>query len=1019
MKPIRLEMRAFGPFADRQLIDFRVLGDRPFFLIHGPTGAGKTSILDAMCFALFGDSSGGERKAVQMRSHHALPQTLTEVIFEFALGERIYRVRRRPEQPRKAKRGGGETLEPQQAELHQLHTDGSTEGLKPMAAGWSRVTEAVSRLLGFESAQFRQVIILPQGKFFEFLKAGSQDRERILQTLFGTELYKRIEERLRMTEADLQRQSGQWLAAKSALLEQANVACIEDLALRMAQETDVCTALQASEADLERAAQAVDASVTAAQALHAQFEELDAAQVAVRALQSDAPALAGQRAQLARARAAATVRPHAVLWQEAAKALEADTARCLQWQEQAQAARLAHEAALAAHDREVALASQRDEVGARIASLASLMTRAGLIEQARQDKALTENAWKEAQAACLQSEQGLELARTRHQASASALQAQRDQAAQLGSLGALVQTLQAALAAHEALQRAQTEQAALRENEKLFAQRVQLAALEAQQAFERKAQVRQAWIAGQVARLAEALQAGQPCLVCGASDHPSPAHAGSASPVADDALLQADAAHDEAQEQWQLQQQSLLQTRQALGFAEQGLVSLRAGLGTHGAPPDQIRAQLDTARERMALAGLAQSGLADTERALGEVTQALQQAETADQLSQRQLSAAQAQASASAATLAAREEGLPTAWTNLAALQAEHVHAVALRDRLLAALQAAATALSAAASEHTRVQAQLQSAQAAQERAQQAAVGRECELSAQLEAQGFANLPAWQAAALDEVQMQTLDAAIRAHETDLSAALLRRERAQSLTRGCTRPDLTALKASQASAHSSHVQAVRAARAAQSVLEVSRASLQALQHHDAQFRQMELRYGLVRKVSDVASGNNVQRISFQRYVLATLLESVLSATTVRLRAMTQGRYEMRRKAAPADQRSAAGLDLEVMDQHTGMARAVQTLSGGESFMASLALALGLSDVVQAYSGGIRLDAIFVDEGFGTLDSEALDLAVRTLRDLQQSGRMVGIISHVAELREWVEARLELHATSTGSRASWVV
>jgi exonuclease SbcC len=1019
MKPIRLEMCAFGPFADRQLIDFRVLGDRPFFLIHGPTGAGKTSILDAMCFALFGDSSGGERKAVQMRSHHAPPQTLTEVIFEFALGERLYRVRRRPEQPRKAKRGGGETHEPQQAELHLLQTNGSIDGLKPMAAGWSRVTEAVSRLLGFESAQFRQVIILPQGKFFEFLKAGSQDREKILQTLFGTELYKRIEERLRITEADLQRQSGQWLAAKTALLEQAKATSIEDLAVRTTHETAVCEALQATEADLAQVAQAADSVVAVAQALHARFVELDTAQAAVSALQSDAPALAGQRVQLARARAAVTVRPQVLLWQEATKALEEDTARCAYWHEQGQAAQVAHAAALAAYDREVGLASQREEVVARIASLESLMTRAGLIEQARQDNALAQQDWKQAQSACVQTEQALVQARTRHHERLVALQAQRDQAAQLGSLEASVRSLEGALAAHEDLQRALAGQTALRDDEALHAQRVQLAALEAQQAFERKTQVRQAWIAGQAARLADALHAGQPCPVCGASDHPTPAHAAGAAPVADDALLQADTAHDEAQEQWQLRQQHLLQTRQALVFGEHSVATLRAALSTHGAPPERIREQLDTARAQVVLAGLACSSLADSEKSLGEAFQAVQQAEIAEQLSQRRLSAAQAQASASAATLATREEGMPIAWANLAQLQAEHIEAVALRERLHAALQASAQALSAATLEHTRVQAQLHSAQAAQERAQQAWVGRERELAAQLAVQDFADLTAWQAAVLDEVQLQALDETIRAHEADLSAGLLRMERALSQTRGCMRPDLERLKADQASAHTSHVQAVRAARAAQSVLEVSRASLQALQNHDTQFRQMELRYGLVKKVSEVASGNNVQRLSFQRYVLATLLESVLSATTVRLRAMTQGRYEMRRKAAPTDQRSAAGLDLEVMDQHTGMARAVQTLSGGESFMASLALALGLSDVVQAYSGGIRLDAIFVDEGFGTLDSEALDLAVRVLKDLQQSGRMVGIISHVAELKEWMEARLEIRASSTGSAARFVV
>jgi exonuclease SbcC len=186
-----------------------------------------------------------------------------------------------------------------------------------------------------------------------------------------------------------------------------------------------------------------------------------------------------------------------------------------------------------------------------------------------------------------------------------------------------------------------------------------------------------------------------------------------------------------------------------------------------------------------------------------------------------------------------------------------------------------------------------------------------------------------------------------------------------------------------------------------------------------YQALQARYALVKKVADVATGNNEQRMSFQRYVLATLLEEVLVATTLRLRVMSRGRYEIRRKLQAADLRSAAGLDLEVFDQYTGMTRAVTTLSGGESFLASLALALGLSDVVQSYAGGIRLDAIFVDEGFGTLDPEALDFAVRALKDLQQAGRLVGIISHVAELREWIDARLELKAGQAGSVAEFVV
>ena len=197
MKPIVIAMQAFGPFAHRQVIDFRELGSKTFFLIHGPTGSGKTTILDGICFALFGDSSGGEREGKQMRSHHADVNLLTEVSFDFALGQERYRVKRVPEQDRPAKRGGRETTQAQVAELSRLTTEGGREVEVPVESGWRKVGEKVETLLGFKSEQFRQVIMLPQGKFFEFLKANSQKREEILQALFGTALYKRIEESLK------------------------------------------------------------------------------------------------------------------------------------------------------------------------------------------------------------------------------------------------------------------------------------------------------------------------------------------------------------------------------------------------------------------------------------------------------------------------------------------------------------------------------------------------------------------------------------------------------------------------------------------------------------------------------------------------------------------------------------------------------------------------------------------------------------------------------------------------------
>ena len=238
MKPLVITLHAFGPFAKRQVIDFRLLGNKTFFLIHGPTGSGKTSILDGICFALFGDSSGGERDGRQMRSHHADGDTLTEVSFDFALGADRYRVRRIPEQMRPAKRGGGETKQNQIAELWQLVSVDDQVVEQPLCAGWKDVTEAVSGLLGFESKQFRQVIMLPQGKFFEFLKSNSQEREKILQALFGTELYKRIEDHLKQSSADLLRQAERVRTQRQTLLDQAEVEHETALAARLQQQAE-------------------------------------------------------------------------------------------------------------------------------------------------------------------------------------------------------------------------------------------------------------------------------------------------------------------------------------------------------------------------------------------------------------------------------------------------------------------------------------------------------------------------------------------------------------------------------------------------------------------------------------------------------------------------------------------------------------------------------------------------------------------------------------------------------------
>ena len=310
MRPLVVEMQAFGPFADRQVIDFRELGSKTFFLIHGPTGSGKTSILDGICFALFGDSSGGEREGRHLRSHHADSDTLTQVSFDFALGADRYRVRRVPEQMRKSQRGGGETKQLQKADLWCVKTVDGKDIEQPLASGWSKVTEAVVGLLGFQSQQFRQVIMLPQGKFFEFLKSNSQEREKILQALFGTELYKRIEDALKLSAGEVAREAEKARTQRQTLLDQAKAESEAALELRRQQQDNDLKVRQSAEVESAAAALKAEALLSAARQSADRFIELDKAGEALQALRAEQPTWGTRQTKAANARQAAVISPY-------------------------------------------------------------------------------------------------------------------------------------------------------------------------------------------------------------------------------------------------------------------------------------------------------------------------------------------------------------------------------------------------------------------------------------------------------------------------------------------------------------------------------------------------------------------------------------------------------------------------------------------------------------------------------------------------------------------------------------
>ena len=1018
MKPLVVEMQAFGPFAGRQVIDFRLLGSKTFFLIHGPTGSGKTSILDAICFALFGDSSGGDRDGRQMRSHHADAETLTEVSFDFALGTDHFRVRRIPDQVRAAKRGGGTVQQLQKAELVKLDSVDGQERERAIATGWKVVTAAVEELLGFECGQFRQVIMLPQGKFFAFLKSNSQERETILQTLFGTEMYKRIEERLNRAAAEIAQQAGELGTRRQTLLGQAQVADDAALATLHAQRTQDLATRREAEKAAASTAQKAESALAAARALATRFDEFDKAAIALKQLREQEPGWVTQRQAHRQAQIAATIQPYAQAHAEAARLLAEDASRLRKHRADAEdvAERLAKaEAALLAERQR---APELEQVLRRMLQLESLRDKVAAIDSARAANAQLATAAHGSKAELTKAEAAAKLAVDAHGKLATEVQAQQARSGAAAGLKATATLLEQRWTQLTGLEKAVVECGNAAELAQAFSKNLDRAQTGAAAARQVRQKVHAAWVAGQAARLAAELVAGQPCPVCGSLEHPAQAQAlgelvlDEALQAADDALVQA----DERSRQAAVQQ---AEARQQLAHLESRISELKLGLlGVEGTA-QHLKARLDAAAADWKAAEVAAAGLKALAFRLTAAELTRSQADAHAKQATEQSASVQARLLQSDAVLKERLADIPAELADGERLQSALVASQQARDAMKIALDAASTAAQQASADRANVQALIQAAEDTEKRLTLQRDEKAADLSARLQAAGFVDTPAYEAARMDEAAMRSIEGALQAFDANLAAAVQRSERAAADMQGLSRPEVQALNAQHEEGKLAHLAASNAVRDALALLEAADRLLESLQAIAAQYEALQARYAVVRKVADLANGTGGQRMSFQRYVLSTLLEEVLVATTDRLRVMSRGRYELRRSLGQADRRTAAGLDIEVFDQYTGSTRAVNTLSGGEAFLASLALALGLSDVVQSYAGGIRLDAIFVDEGFGTLDAEALDFAIRALKDLQQAGRLVGIISHVTELREWIDARLEVKAGTAGSVAGFVV
>lgn len=1097
MRPLKLTVSAFGPYAGTVVMDLDQLGEQGLYLITGDTGAGKTTIFDAITYALYGEPSGDDRDPSMFRSKYAQPETPTQVELVFSYGGKTYTVRRNPEYERPAKKGGGMTIQKADAEL--LLPDGR------LVTKAREVTREITEIIGLNRSQFSQIAMIAQGDFRKLLQADTKSRQEIFREIFKTRYYMVFQEKVKGEAIRLQRDCE---AVRASVQQYIGGVVCQDEDLLQSRLLKAQAGNLPYQDTLELIQRLIDQDQTEENSCQEILDRLDGALKEASALLGKA-----QESQKVREKLEQTRREReelAAQAEAAQKALEAEQEKA-PLQES-----LGKE--LAALETELPRYQELSKQEAALTTLAESITALeGACSQQEEERASTENllrGWKQELdgLASVDAEQE-RLLRKRDQVESrrialSALETQIDQ------WQACLQKIDAEQRQREALDQKQTELIAQLAEEKkslrasqetfqatagLFGEKQELLRLQEQaqerqreladllsglddcdkeerslhvaqaayeQAREQSDQLGEAYrrknsafLDEQAGLLAQSLAEGQPCPVCGSLHHPAPAQLSGSAPT--------EAELEEAKGAWEAAQQETQNASMAAGMQRAVLEERKKQL--IGAMEGYIDFPvLNTARERLAACQT------DTAEELARLHQALlekeaqltHRAELEEEITRLEKSLAELdeqadklketikQTEVSQGALGGQREQLEA---SLRRELSAHFQACALED----APEAIIRALSEATDEITQV-AELEQElggklQRKQELNQEIPLAeqklrvledtagkqkdelagariRQEELSGQIQTlRDRLPFPDQDGAqkrisALQE-ELQTLSNALEQarrtaadRQKGLAAADAAIGEQEDFLKNAQAVDMEALQLQSEELTRKRAEVTEAQKTIHTRLVTNQTALKNICEKAIDLEKLEKQHQWLQALSDTVNGRlrDREKIALETYIQITFFDRILQRANLRLLVMSGGQYELKRRKEADNNRSQSGLELDVIDHYNGSERNVKSLSGGESFKASLSLALGLSDEVQSAAGGIRLDTMFVDEGFGSLDEESLAQAIRALTGLTEGKRLVGIISHVTELKEKIDKQIIVTKEKTGgSRVQIVV
>lgn len=1026
MKPISLTIEAFGPYRDSVTLDFNELQNHSMFLISGPTGAGKTSILDAMVYALYGEPSGEVRKTDAIRSDFAEPQHMTRVDFSFAIGEAQYRVERLPKQLVAKKRGTGMREQNASATVYEMK-DGEWKVIATSAAA---IRDTIQRIIGFRKDQFLQVVLLPQGEFRKLLVASTSEREELLHTLFRTELYRRLQDALKSAYDEAKSGIEENITKQSALLqsiphdEEIPVLTIEHVRELLKDREPHRDTLVV---ERDKAVDVVDQFniLRNEWALYNQVQQslIEATNKLdlVKEREKERSSL-NEKVQFL-----TSLMPSYELYKQfsdkqgALKTLETALSDAKKGVEIA----AQHESKCTeAHD---VLASQDETIQAKRTTLAQLRQQSEKFDElALLNKELAtlkrnlEAQDREKSEADLQAqhklvadlEDVLVKARKQFQANSKALESIPHIQEQLSQLQRYAELLAQKEKIQNDIEAKNRSLAAI--DESVRNSNLQLERLEHLMAE------------GRAFELVHLVVDNEPCPVCGSTEHPHLASKPELYPTKEE-IEAARAVRDEALQKQasEIGQKETLSVRlheldeqvkdqvsklksSIDNFSEDAFDSIQQGLASQMEQLTALR------RDTEQLTKI----ITKNEHDLVEAKGTLSKLEIGHNELLKNLHDLEVQISSLQAKIDGISKTLPTT-----DLDAWHKQIESLETEINTydeQVKVCKSNLDAAKEQFNAKRGRLEIlfAQVQEETKNLDGLYQEYVKSLQsisvseddfIDVLGdYKDLDAFR------TELHALDEAFSTAQAVYDAAL---KQAQSVIE----PSDTVSDEVYDTAVEKRDNLVGSLAAWDKETKHIETTLASLEELEKAMGEARNEVEFLSRLNDLANGGEqgFKNVTFERYVLGAILDEVVYAANLRLQKMSRSRYSLERSDYTGGGRGKQGLDLAVMDAFTGQSRPANTLSGGETFLASMALALGLADVIQSYAGGIHMDTMFIDEGFGTLDPDTLELAMETLVQLQSSGRLIGMISHVPELKTRIPAHLEVTRGDDGSTAKFVI